>query len=182
MFKIRLDAGILGKSIITLFILCLCAGMVTGCQSEKTVYVDTGAMFARVNAYIAIRDSVSAFNESWKKPAMALKDSVDQYMQKLSALKSPISDKERAELEKEFRERQERFQTFAQANQKKASEKEKSMMDAAVKKTNALLQSYCEKKKYSFILGTTSTGSILAADRSLNVTEEIIAYLNEQIK
>jgi Skp family chaperone for outer membrane proteins len=113
---------------------------------------------------------------------MALKDSVDQYMQKLSAMKTGVTDKERAALEKEFMERQQRFQSFADANRKNAAEKEKALTEAAVKKTNALLQEYCEKKNYDFILGTTVNGSILAANRSRDVTEDVIRYLNEQIK
>jgi outer membrane protein len=167
-------------SLLAAFALAL--PILTACESQRIVYVDTGAMFSKVKVFTDVRDSVMAFNETWKAPAMALKDSVDQYMQKLSAMKTAVSDKERAALEKEFLERQQRLQTFSEANQKKAAEKETALTEAAVKKTNALLQEYCEKQKYDIILGTTVNGSILAANRGLDVTEDVIRYLNEQIK
>jgi Skp family chaperone for outer membrane proteins len=176
--SMKIPAKKISRKISTGLVAAAAVMALFACQGGKTVYVDNSTMFAQAKVFITLRDSVQAFNESWRKPAEILKDSVDAYMKYLSGLKSPVSDAEKAKMEKEFRTRQEALQTFVNANQKKATDLEKSLSESAFKKINALLQQYCDSKGYAMILGTTAGGNVLAADRKLDVTADVVTYLN----
>jgi Skp family chaperone for outer membrane proteins len=154
-----------------------------GCKQEgRNAYVDNARLFREVKSFSVIQDSVKAFNQTWQSRAQVLKDSVDQYMKRIGSMQGGISNAERAKVEKEFQDRQTAFKDFVAANQKKASELDKEMSESAVKKVNAILQAYRDEKGYAIIFGTTTGGNILAADKSLDVTDDMIRYVNGKLK
>lgn len=164
-------------------LLSILSSLFFGCKNEASIrYVDNARLFREVKSISVIQDSLKTFNESWQKPAHDLKDSVDAYMKRLGATKKPLSDAERAKVEKEFKDRQEAFQKFVEANQKKAAEIDKNLSESAIKKVNAVLQDYRAQKGYAVILGTTTGGNILAADQKLDITDEVIQYVNAHIE
>jgi outer membrane protein len=159
--------------------ICTLAFLIAACDKTLSIrYVDNGRLFADAKAFVAVRDSVQSFNKIWQNEAKGLKDSVDAYMKNLSAVKGPVSDAEKQKLGKEFEERQNRFQRFAEANKKKSLELEKGLTESVVKKVNAVLQKYRDEKGYSLILGTTVGGNILAAEKDLDITEDVIKSVN----
>lgn len=169
------------KGFFTLSLFLIIALQFLGCEKNKSIqYVDNARLFRETKFFISAKDSIQNFNQVWQKNAQPLKDSVDLFMKGLQKSGSGISDAEKTRLEKEFRERQETFQKFVDANQKKAQELEKNLSESAIKQVNAILQRYREEKGYGIIFGTTSGGNILAADKSFDITDDVIKYVNAE--
>lgn len=153
------------------------------CQQDAGIrYVDNARLFREVTAFVAVRDSVEAYKKEWQSHANPLKDSLDAYMKRVGDNRSPLSDQQRQGVEAEFRARQDTLQRFVEGSQKRAAEMEKNLTDAAVKRVNAQLDRFREEKGYSVVLGTTVGGNILTAEKSLDVTDAIIQYVNAGLK
>lgn len=62
-------------------------------------------------------------------------------------------------------------------------EKEKEILTQGVlNQVNAYVEQYAEKNGYELILGTTSSGNILYGTKTVDITEEVLEYLNSEYR
>lgn len=139
-----------------------------GCESDKNeatkiVYIDNFKVF----------DSF----EMKKDYDKILEKEVSEEKMSLDALASSISlEKEavrQAEMKKTFFEKKQVFEAKFQ----QLSEKYTNMV---YERLNEYIKDYGKKNKCSLILGTTGQGNVMFVDEKVDVTKEIIKYVNGQ--
>lgn len=71
-----------------------------------------------------------------------------------------------------------RSQQFAEDNERQAAEYEEQIWT----QLNQYVQDYGEQNGYAFIYGATGSGSLMYANESYDLTEELIEYVNQKYK
>lgn len=165
-------------AMVTLALACVLACK----QNPSTVYVDNSRMMAESRIFIQVRDSMKLYEKSWQQDAETLKDSVEAYMSFIEKGGGGRNPKDQEAQKAEFRRRQEVLAQFVAAKKRKGEDLERNLMEPALRRVNGFLQEYCEQQGYDFILGTTVGGSILAANRKMDISEAFIKAMNESLK
>jgi outer membrane protein len=77
--------------------------------------------------------------------------------------------------------RQQELQSLGQQKQMEMAEEERVLFNKVMDALNTYLKTYNEEKKFSVIINSSGTmNTVLQADSSLNVTNEVVAGLNEE--
>lgn len=77
--------------------------------------------------------------------------------------------------------RQQELQSLGQQKQMEMAEEERVLFNKVMDALNTYLKKYNEEKKFSVIINSSGTmNTVLQADSSLNVTNEVVAGLNEE--
>lgn len=95
---------------------------------------------------------------------------------------SKLSKEERKEREKLLSLQQENLRNYSQKVEGNIKEQDQKLTEGVLNQVNAFVEEYAKQKGYDLILGTTSSGNILYARESMDITEEVIKALNENYK
>lgn len=63
---------------------------------------------------------------------------------------------------------------------RKSEEKNKEIESMIWKRLNPYINDYGKENNYQFIYGANGTGTVLYADEKLNITDELIKYVNQR--
>ena len=96
--------------------------------------------------------------------------------------KGKMNDSEIQVAEDELRMMQERFKHFSTINDDKFKKEQVQVTEKAIEEINKIIARYAKDKGYSVVLGANSTGSVVYADETIDITEEIINILNKAKK
>ena len=116
-------------------------------------------ILARKGITDSLEFSLNAEARSLKAQATKSKDKMDQF-----------------EFDKEyFLEKRKQFQEDNQAMEKKYNEE-------VINQMNQYVKDYGEKNDFDFVYGAEGSGVLMFANKKLDITEEVIKYVNERYK
>ncbi len=147
------------RSLLSSILLFLLVVSVSSCSNNKTAYVD---MFKLVQEFELQKE----YSEEAKREMDKEKSIIDSviYVQKLT---DPASyENIKAEL--------------YGAYYRKVEERNREIEKMIWKRLNPYLTDYGKEHKYSIIYGANGTGNVLYADEALNITDEVIKYINNR--
>jgi Skp family chaperone for outer membrane proteins len=160
-------------SLVTCIIVCGSFFFFTR-QSKKTVYVDTGKLFAEFK----LSKELASASEEVKKNRQQQLDSLYEKVRSES-LKAELS-KPSEESIRTFNLLREEFlfkqQQFDEENKKMTFESDKKIWN----QLNQYIADYGEAHKYIYVLGANGQGNIMYANKENNITEELITYINSR--
>jgi outer membrane protein len=78
------------------------------------------------------------------------------------------------------KQKEQEFLQYRQVIQQKAQVEEARVNKAILTEVNAYIKQYGKEKGYDFILGATESGNIVYAAEETDLTDEILAGLNQQ--
>jgi outer membrane protein len=79
-------------------------------------------------------------------------------------------------------QQQQQFLQYQQAIDEKIQEEDSKMMQEVLNQVNSFVESYALQNDYDLILGTTMSGNVLFGDKSLDITDALLAELNSHYK
>lgn len=140
-------------------LVCSVAIVLSSCAQKKTGYVD---MFKLVSEFELQKE----YSEEAKRAIDKQKAMIDSAVF-AEKLKDPAaSERLKTELYTTL------YQKTEQAN--------KEIEGMIWKRLNPYLEEYGKEKGYDFIYGANGTGNVLYADKELNVTDDLIKYVNNR--
>ncbi len=93
--------------------------------------------------------------------------------------KSSMNTAEIQSAETELRMMQDRYQHFSTINDEKFKKEQIEVTEKAIEEINKVIARYAKDKGYSVVLGANATGSVVYADETIDITDEIINILNK---
>lgn len=93
-----------------------------------------------------------------------------------------MTSKERALKEEILRRKEQDLVNYKSALEQKAREEEAEMTAGVINQINSFIVEYGKGKGYDYIFGVTDTGNILFAKEGDDITEDVLAYLNDKYK
>lgn len=164
-----------------LLVALICTGLIGGFyKSEKVAYLDTGVL---LNGYKGMQDASADFQKQkavWQANVDTLTSELQFSIAEHEKNFSQMSDKEK-QLSTELleRKRQEYYQ-YQQAMEQKAREEDQKITSQVIEEVNVFVKEYGANNGYKIILGTTGNGNLMYAAEGLNLTEDVLAQLNER--
>lgn len=134
-------------------------GVLSSCSMKKSGYVD---MFKLVQEFELQKE----YSEEAKREIDREKSMIDSIIYTVQLRDPSSSENVKNEL-------------YA-ALYKKTEERNKEIEKMLWKRLNPYVADFGKEKGYSFIYGANGTGNVLYADESLNVTDELIKYVNKR--
>jgi outer membrane protein len=130
---------------------------------------------------------------------MGMKETQEVYQKKVAAwqsdldsLQSQIQDQEKALVLLEGKEKataaeqvnksKASFFSQKEALERKATEEGNQLTQGMLNQINTFIEAYAKDHHYVLVHGSTTSGSVLYADESIDITEAIIKGLNESYK
>ncbi|MDP2684159.1 MAG: OmpH family outer membrane protein [bacterium] len=80
----------------------------------------------------------------------------------------------------ELEEQRQKTYKLGEVLQDKAQQKESVLIDGIFQKINEYIENYGKVNNIDIIIGTNNSGNVLYADKSVDITEEIIKGINEE--
>jgi outer membrane protein len=134
-------------------------GVLSSCSMKKSGYVD---MFKLVQEFELQKE----YSEEAKREIDREKSMIDSIIYTVQLRDPSSSESVKNEL-------------YA-ALYKKTEERNKEIEKMLWKRLNPYVADFGKEKGYSYIYGANGTGNVLYADESLNVTDELIKYVNKR--
>ena len=149
-------------------------------ESSNLVYVD-------VNKLLDGYKRTKVVRADFEKKAKVLKSNVDSLVtdwQKELKLyekeRSGYSKKELSLKQELLANKQQQINNYQQAIQKQIQEEDKKATQTVVNDINDYVKEFGNKKGYKIIFGASGGGNIMYADKSADLTEEVLSGLNSE--
>jgi outer membrane protein len=149
-------------------------------KKERTVYVDIGKL---MQEYQGMKDAHSDIDKKKAQYQASSDTLLKEWEGELKAYereRKNMSSKEKQLKEELLRNKQQQLSGYTESIQKKAAEEEKKITQAVVNRINEYMNDYGKRKGYTFILGANGSGNIVYADKSRDITEEILNGLQKE--
>jgi outer membrane protein len=138
-----------------------------------------------INRYAGTVEARNNF-ESKKSAMIANVDSLRMMFEKSRmeylGRAAKLSSAARASIERELNQQQSQFIQYSQAIDERISQEDNEMMGAVLNQVNSFVEDYAKSNNIDVILGTTTAGSLLYGESSIDITEPLLESLNEKYK
>lgn len=125
-----------------------------------------------------VETKVAAIQKEVNRRQKNLENAVNDFNNKIN--KGLMTSAVANEQQKKLQQQDAAFQQFAQQKQNEILEEQQVMMNQLADAIKTYVEEYNAEKQYSLILSNQAGVPIIAADESLNITDEIIAGLNAE--
>ncbi len=155
-----------------LLVVVLSIVALTAFDKPKMAYVDLGTVFNE----FAMQQELSGQLEQLNNTRQVQLDSLEVNLQRMASLPefNPEAPNTRfLQLRQDYLQRKEQYE---QDSQRLVQEYDKQIWT----QLNQYLNDFGQKANYSFVFGANGQGSVMFADAELNLTKEVISYINER--
>lgn len=190
-------AGIIVQAIIAVAVIGLYILYFTGKGSGKsssvsessvtlpkgsTAYVNLDSVMARYNMTKdlskELEEKGKKFDTELKQKSSTWQNNVQDFQYK--AQRGLEVSSKLQEMEKQLQEDQQKLLGLRDTYGAQLQEENAVMLRKVLNSVMDYLKEYNKDKKYSFVFGNTFDGKILYADKSLDITEDVVKGLNEK--
>ena len=162
-----------------LFVVLFLGTVLTGCNNDKTAYVDTTKL---IQEFSEMKTVEAEFNErsvqlkqELDSAARGFQQEVKEYQENMATM----SQAERQATEKELMQKQQILQQQQQMKSGQLRQESDKVVDSLITKVKDFVKTYGEENGYTYIYGSNESANIMYAKEGLDITEEILAKMNE---
>ena len=144
-------------------------------SSRKAAYVEISRMYAG----FTLKKELEAKYQTTESLRKTLLDSIGLKIQVLGNSIEHSGRKDQAAIEEFYRLKEEyklKQKQFSDDNTRLSGEYSKQIFN----QMNQYVSDYGKQNKYEYILGANSEGSIMYANEAKNITDDVLAYMNER--
>ncbi|MBI4648350.1 MAG: OmpH family outer membrane protein [Bacteroidia bacterium] len=138
-----------------------------------------------VYSYSGTKEVQNKFNIQsavWKGKLDTLQKDYEETLHQFQLDYNKLTDNEKKERRNLLAFQEQNISGYNQNVQQKAKEDEKRLMEGVLNQINSFVQQYGQQYGYKIIFGTTSEGSVLYGEETIDLTETILNELNEKYK
>lgn len=153
--------------------------VLTGCNENKTAYVDTTKLIQEFSEMKEVEAKFTARSESLKREldsvARGFQADVQEYQENMATM----SQAERQSAEQELMQKQQMLQQQQQMQSGQLRQESDVVIDSLVTKVKDFVRVYGEENDYTYIFGSNESANIMYAEEGLDITEEVLEELNK---
>ena len=185
--------SVLAVAVIVLFVLHFTSrtGTTPAGQSGEGVVAGQGSVvYIQMDSLLNQYDMFNDLKSELESKAQVIQDDLSKrgraferdYKDWEEKIQKGLITRAQAEaLQQQLAARQQELQSLGQQKQMEMAEEERVLFNKVMDALNTYLKKYNEEKKFSLIINSSATmNTVLQADSALNVTNEVVAGLNEE--
>lgn len=154
--------------------------LLTSCNQTKIAYVDVEEILKEYEGSKEAEKEMKMQSEKMAAELDQLAMSFQQKVQEYQSKSKNLSEKVKKEQEQGLMQEQQMLQQRQQMAQQQMQSEGQKKMEKINNDIDIFIEKYAKSNGISFILGTTlQTKSVLYGEDALNITEDVVAGLNE---
>jgi outer membrane protein len=158
--------------------LALAAGT-TEAQTLKIAYINSQEILSGYDEAKQAQAQYDKDLQSYNAEAQQLRDELDRMQQQLQQQELTLSKEAKANRQQQIQQKAQAAQQRMQELDQQAAQRRQELVQPIMDKINAVIDKIRSEGNYAFILDAAA-GSILAADPSLDLTQEVIRRLKAE--
>jgi len=148
--------------------------------SEKIAYVDNNKILTGYKEIIKLKDQLDKKEKNIKANvdtlALELENSIKEYERQ----RSSMTERERKTKEELLNHKKNQYEEYRSVVGNKLKEESSKDYAPVFKKINDCIKEFGQKHNYKIILGATEYGNLVYADDKIDLTDEILKWLNSE--
>jgi outer membrane protein len=149
-------------------------------KSPKIGYVNSAILMEKYKGLLEVREKIRKETEEGQKNIKTLEAELNQLGQEIIRDGAGWDSETAKGKRQTLANKQDEYARYSRAVSEKAAKLEKDLMQPVYDEVNARISRFGQERGYDLILGTVAGGNILFADRATDLTNEVLAYLNEK--
>jgi outer membrane protein len=149
-------------------------------RHERVVYVDAIKLISKYKGVEAARSELNSKSQIWQSNLDTLRVELENIMSEYNRKKKSYSQREIKLMEDLIQTKQSQFVAYQQSIKEQYDKQDEAISTSILEKVNDYVKRYGEKNGYTIILAATHYGNIAYADKSLDLTDEILIGLNSE--
>jgi outer membrane protein len=148
-------------------------------QTPKIVYVRS---FELVDKYLGTKEARDKFKiqkSEWQSNIDSLTYNYRNSVTKFDSEYKSMNTTERQKAQAYLGALEQQLVDYTKAVEAKGREEDNDRMQAILNQINTYVEEYGQKNGYDVILGTTTSGNVLYAQKYLDITDEVLKGLNQ---
>lgn len=135
--------------------------------------------------YLGMKEAQSSYQskqQRWESEIDTLSSNYRLAVSRYNTDAPKLSAKEKADREAELRTQQEYLQKHSWTLKNQSKEEDEKLTQGVLNQVNTFVADYGKQHGYDFILGTTDAGNLLYGESGSDITDEILAAMNNAYK
>lgn len=162
-----------------LFVALFLGAVFTGCQNDKTAYVDTTKLIQEFSEMKAVEAEFNDKSLKLKQELDSVARGFQQEVQEYQENMATMSQAERQATEKELMQKQQILQQQQQMKSGQLRQESDEAVDSLITKVKDFVKAYGEENGYTYIFGSNESANIMYAEEGLDITQKILDEMNE---
>lgn len=150
---------------------------VTWMNQPDVGYVDSSRLMQEYQGAIDARKKIQDRQKQWQQNVGILQQEASGLEKAL--LNGQVAQSNVQAVRDTLRKKRQQLARYQQAVQKKSQEMQQEVMEPVFSTLNAEITDFGEERGFDIILGTLNGGNILYADDATDLTDELLAYLDD---
>lgn len=151
-------------------------------KQPKIAYVNTSKLVVGFAESAQAERAVKAEEEKLQANLKMLEDSVKAKVELMSKDYNSATAARKKELQDLLTAENQRYNNYKYAGYKQLDELRAKKLQAAMDKANVYMQEYGKKHRYSIVFATASGNIVYGNQNGFDITDKVIAGLNERYK
>ncbi|MEG9327463.1 periplasmic chaperone for outer membrane proteins Skp [Salinimicrobium catena] len=160
------------------FVVLFLGVVLTGCNENKTAYVDTTKLIQEFSEMKEVEADFNARSEKLKKELDSVAQGFQQEVMEYQENRATMSQAERQATEQELMQKQQMLQQQQQVRTGQLRQESDQVIDSLITKVRDFVKVYGEENDYTYIFGSNESANIMYAEEGLDITQEVLAELN----
>ncbi len=153
--------------------------VLTACNTDKTAYVDTTVLIQEYSEMKEVEADFTARSESLKRELDSAAQTFQQEVMAFRENMATMSEAEQQAAQQELMQKQQMLQQQQQMRSGQLRQEGDVVIDSLITKVKDFVKVYGEENGYKYIFGSNESANIMYAEEGLDITQEILAELNE---
>lgn len=162
-----------------LFAVLVLGVVFTGCNEQKTGYVDTSRLLQEYSEMKEVETEFTAKSETLKSELDSVAQIFQAEVREFQENMATMSKAEQEDAQMEFMRKQQMLQQSAQMKSNQLRMESDVVIDSLVTKVKDFVADYGEDNGYTYIFGSNESANIMYAKEGLDITNEVLEQLNE---
>ncbi|TVL99816.1 MAG: hypothetical protein CV087_16340 [Candidatus Brocadia sp. WS118] len=142
----------------------------------KVVYVKSLKVLEEYQGMKEVREVLSDFISKGDIQLDSLKKNLKEISVQIESKNITSSEKKR--LEEIYNNKQSEMNQYIIQLRDEAKQEEQKLTQGVLNQINSYIKTYAEQKGYDLVIGVTLSGNVLYGSEALDITDEIIVFLN----
>lgn len=146
--------------------------------SPKIAYVQSQELIYGYEGTKSVMSGLETKRQQWQSNIDTLSFDFQKALSRFEQELPTLSDQEAEQRRQALTAQQQSSMQYAQSIEEKVTREEAELMEGVLNQVNALAMAWGKKNGYTVIFGTTTSGNILYGEQGINITDDLLSYMN----
>lgn len=151
-------------------------------ESAKIGFVHNDVLISKYEGALELHAALKKKKETWQMNLDTLSTHFNEMAKTYQKNKTQFSEEEDQKIQWQLQREELRVIKYKESIEKLATEEEAKMNQLLAEQLNAHSEKFSQEKGYDIVFGVTTIGNMLYGSKDIDVTEQLVNYMNLQYK